>query len=56
MDLYFQPLDITMLREFVSEVEVELTLVTTTRGGLRHILPMGLEIKNLNMDFKERLF
>ena len=56
MDLYFQPLDITMLREFVLEVEVELTSVTMTHGGLRHLRPMGLEIKNLNMGFKERLF
>ena len=56
MALYFQHLDITILREFELEVEVEHILVIMTHGGLRHSRPMALEIKNLNMDFKERLF
>ena len=56
MALYFQHLDITMLREFDLEVVVEHILVTMTLGGLRHLRPMALEIKNLNMGFKERLF
>ena len=56
MALYFQPLDITMLKEFVLEVGVELILVTMTHGGLKHTQLMVLEIKNSNMGFKERLF